>query len=91
MDLIRQAEGCGEPPGECVRIVVSDTGRGIPESELEKIFERFRQGGDALTGNPSGTGLGLSICQEIVNHYGGRIWAESEPGKGSRFFVTLKC
>ncbi len=78
-----------QDPKEFVQVVVSDTGKGIPESELETIFAPFRQGGDPLTGKPSGTGLGLSICREIVEHYGGKIWAESEQGKGSRFTFTL--
>jgi len=76
-------------PKEFVQIAVSDTGRGIPPAELELIFDRFRQAEDPLTDKPAGSGLGLSICKEIVEHYGGRIWAESEPGRGSRFLFTL--
>ena len=76
-------------PKEFVQIAVTDTGRGIPAHELELIFDRFRQAGDPMTDKPAGSGLGLSICREIVEHYGGRIWAESEPDRGSRFLFTL--
>lgn len=71
-------------------IGVADTGIGIPEAFRGLIFEKFQQvTGDALTGRPQGTGLGLAICKEIVEHYGGRIWVESEAGQGSSFFFSL--
>lgn len=72
-------------------IVVSvvDTGKGIPESDKEMIFGKFKQSGKALRGKPKGSGLGLAICKEIVKHHGGRIWVESELGKGSSFSFTL--
>lgn len=72
-----------------VRCEVEDTGSGIPVDELDKVFEKFKQIGDILTSKPSGTGLGLSICKEIVEQYGGRIWAESELKKGSKFIFLL--
>lgn len=76
---------------EWVRVTVQDTGLGIPAQDREAIFSRFHQAGnaDALTGKPVGAGLGLAICKEIVDHYHGRIWAESEPGQGSRIMVEL--
>lgn len=76
---------------EWVRVTVQDTGVGIPAQDLEAIFSRFHQAGnaDSLTGKPVGAGLGLAICKEIVDHYRGRIWAESEPGQGSRITVEL--
>jgi len=70
---------------------VIDTGGGIPEIDQEKIFEKFKQTGTILKGRPKGTGLGLPICKEIVKQHGGRIWVESEPGKGSIFSFILPC
>ena len=72
-----------------VVVSVSDTGVGITPEDQAEVFEQFRQVGDTLTDKPQGTGLGLSICREIVEHHGGRIWVESEPGKGSTFSFTL--
>jgi signal transduction histidine kinase/ligand-binding sensor domain-containing protein len=70
-------------------ISVSDTGIGISAEDQPKVFEKFMQVGDTLTDKPKGTGLGLSICKEIVEHHGGRIWVESEIGKGSTFSFAL--
>jgi len=72
-----------------VRCEVEDSGCGIPTEMLEGVFEKFKQVGETLTERPKGTGLGLPICREIVKHHGGRIWAESEEGKGSRFIFEL--
>jgi PAS domain S-box-containing protein len=74
-----------------VQFRVRDTGPGIPPEHLENIFENFHQvrQEDNLKEKPQGTGLGLPICRQIVEHYGGRLWAESEPGKGSTFAFTL--
>ena len=73
------------------KLVVSviDTGVGIAPADQPKVFERFKQVGDTLTDKPKGTGLGLPICREIVEHHGGRVWVESEPGKGSTFSFSL--
>jgi|GEM_PF-1624638 len=79
----------GRPGSTMVCVWVSDTGCGIAAADLERIFEKFHQAGDTLTGKPGGTGLGLAISREIVQHYGGTIWAESAPGKGSRLVFTL--
>lgn len=71
-------------------VSVADTGIGIPDAFQGLIFEKFQQvKSDIPTGNPQGTGLGLAICKEIIEHCGGRIWVESEPGKGSTFFFSL--
>jgi CheY-like chemotaxis protein len=70
-------------------VSVSDNGMGIAPADQPKVFERFKQVGDTLTDKPKGTGLGLPICREIVDHHGGRIWVESEIGKGSTFSFSL--
>jgi len=72
-------------------ISVIDTGKGIPEGYHGKIFDKFKQSGAVLKGKQKGTGLGLPICKEIVKHHDGRIWVESEMGKGSTFSFTLPC
>ncbi len=71
------------------RIEVHDQGRGIPEDKLEVIFERFQQVDASDSRAMGGTGLGLAICRSIVQQHGGRIWAESAPGRGASFFFTL--
>ena len=68
---------------------VSDSGIGIPQEELENIFEEFQQVDTAITREFSGTGLGLNITKKFVEMHGGRIWVESELGKGSTFFFTV--
>lgn len=73
-----------------VRIEVGDTGPGISPRLHEEIFQAFRQGVDANGDHkPEGTGLGLTLAKKFVELHGGRIWVESEIGKGSRFFFTL--
>ena len=74
---------------EWLRVDVRDNGPGISEHDQANIFDKFRQGGDALTGKPQGTGLGLHICRHIIEHYGGRLWVESRPGDGACFSFTL--
>jgi len=68
---------------------VSDTGIGIPKEELKNIFTEFQQVDTAITREFSGTGLGLNITKKFVEMHGGRIWAESELGKGSTFFFSI--
>ena len=71
-------------------VSVADTGIGIAPEDHAAVFEQFKQvGGDTLTDKPKGTGLGLPICKEIVEHHSGRIWLESEAGKGSIFSFAL--
>jgi two-component system sensor histidine kinase GlrK len=72
----------------CVEVAVSDTGRGIPESGLQEVFEKFRRVDDGK-GAVRGTGLGLAIVKHIINAHGGHVWAESEFGKGSTFTFSL--
>ena len=70
-------------------IVVRDTGRGIPADKLESIFERFQQVDASDSRSKGGTGLGLAICRHIVRRHQGKIWVESELGKGSAFHIQL--
>jgi signal transduction histidine kinase len=72
-----------------LKLVVSDTGVGIPRVDLNKIFEEFHRGGSSSSKNYQGTGLGLAIVKKFVNLLGGEINVESELGKGSVFTVTL--
>ena len=71
---------------DVVQIEVEDTGPGIPEADLERIFDKFEQVG---TSTEEGSGLGLPIARDIVELHHGRLWAESEAGKDSRFIVRL--
>jgi signal transduction histidine kinase len=72
-----------------VMVSVSDTGVGIPPEDLKRIFERFEQGGTDNGRRANGAGLGLSLSKEFVEMHGGRIWVESEVGKGSTFTFSL--
>ncbi|MFA9390389.1 MAG: PAS domain S-box protein [Prolixibacteraceae bacterium] len=68
---------------------VKDTGIGIPKLETDRIFERFHRASNVNKSVISGTGLGLSIVKELVELLGGKIWVESEVGKGSTFYFTM--
>jgi signal transduction histidine kinase len=78
-----------ERQGEPLVYRVSDTGIGIPQDQLESIFAEFRQADPTITREFGGTGLGLSITKKFVEMHGGRIWVESELGKGSTFFFSI--
>ena len=75
-------------PGE-VRLAVRDTGLGIPEADLEHVFDRFYRTGEVMNLHIPGTGLGLSIVRDIVEAHGGRVALDSREGDGSTFTVSL--
>lgn len=75
--------------GDFIEFYVKDTGSGVSEKHQKLIFERFRQGSESLNRNYEGAGLGLSISKAYVEMLGGKIWVESEEGKGSTFYFTL--
>lgn len=76
--------------GDMMKIIVTDTGNGIPPKDLPRIFERFYRVDSARSRDQGGTGLGLSIVKHIVQLHGGDVSAESTLGKGSTFTFTLK-
>lgn len=78
---------CWRDAGQ-INFAVSDNGIGIAETDLGKVFEIFRR--LHTKKNYSGTGIGLAICKKIVERHSGRIWPESEPGKGTTFYFTLQ-
>jgi len=81
VEAVRENDWC--------RVSVIDNGIGIKQEDQERIFEAFCQLDNPLNNNIGGTGLGLTIARQIVEKHGGRIWVESEYGKGSRFSFTL--
>jgi two-component system sensor histidine kinase GlrK len=82
-------EGEARRGGPWVEIRVSDTGIGIPADEVERVFEKFYQSPQHRQEGGRGTGLGLAIARHVVEAHGGRIWAESQVGRGSTFIILL--
>ena len=74
-----------------VQVSVFDQGIGIPAEDLDRVFDRMYRIEQRLTPEAGGVGLGLAICRGLVEAHGGRIWVESEVGKGSTFYFTLPC
>ena len=72
-----------------LQVTVNDNGPGVRAQDRELIFDKFRQGGDTLTGKPQGTGLGLPISREIIAHFGGTLSVANLPGAGASFTFTL--
>jgi signal transduction histidine kinase len=70
-------------------VAVSDTGPGIAASDQTKLFQEFQQADNTITKQKGGTGLGLAISKRIIEMHGGRIWLDSEVGKGSKFTFTV--
>lgn len=75
--------------GDTIRIEVADNGPGISAEDKQLIFDKFHQVSDQQAGKPKGSGLGLAICKLIINAHWGRLWVESEPGHGARFFCEI--
>lgn len=75
--------------GQMVQIDVADTGQGISEEDIDKVFDRFYRGEKSRSRDYGGSGLGLAIAKGIIEAHGGRIWVESRPGAGSRFSFSL--
>lgn len=87
--LARGSHGEGVGRSEELLFYVKDTGLGISPEQKKIIFERFRQGNESLARNYDGSGLGLSISKAYVEMLGGKMWVDSEPGKGSTFYFTI--
>ncbi|MCL4863233.1 MAG: PAS domain-containing protein [Caldilineaceae bacterium] len=77
------------PPARRVVLYVADQGIGIPQQELDKVFERFYRVDSTLRRSTTGSGLGLYLSKAIVEAHGGQIWVHSEAGKGTTFFIGL--
>jgi signal transduction histidine kinase/DNA-binding response OmpR family regulator len=81
--------GCLDEQEKFVRVAVTDTGCGINADSLPQIFDRLYQSPNTVVLSRKGLGLGLHICRQLIELHGGRIWAESESGKGATIFFTL--
>jgi PAS domain S-box-containing protein len=88
--LITVVQDTENDHGVCLHFAVTDTGVGIPLEKQIRIFEAFSQADGSVTRKFGGTGLGLAISTRLVEMMGGRIWVESEPGKGSTFHFTAR-
>jgi two-component system phosphate regulon sensor histidine kinase PhoR len=75
--------------GNTILIQIKDTGIGIPKDELPRIFDEFFRASNAKEVERDGTGLGLSIAKQVVQRHNGKIWVESEEGRGSTFYILL--
>ncbi|MFO0661654.1 MAG: response regulator [Polyangiaceae bacterium] len=88
--VVRIENGEDDANGRSLHISVRDTGVGIPQDRMHKLFASFSQVDASTTRKYGGTGLGLAICKRLAEAMGGRVWAESEEGKGSTFHVEIR-
>ncbi len=72
-----------------IEVWVEDNGKGVEKEMQQHIFDKFFQAKNQTLRKPQGSGLGLAICKRIIEMHEGKIWVESEAGKGSRFIFTL--
>ena len=84
-----EVEARPDRAGSDLLVTVSDTGIGIPEDQQARIFDKFAVAEDRKAAGRTSTGLGLTFCKMTVEAHGGRMWVESEPGKGTRFAFTV--
>jgi two-component system, sensor histidine kinase and response regulator len=82
-------EVTSDPAQSEVHVAVRDTGIGIPQEDMGKLFQPITQGDTSFKRGFEGTGLGLAISKKLVELMGGRIWVESEEGRGSTFHLTI--
>lgn len=82
-------EVCARRDNGSILFTVNDNGTGIPKEKQYNLFKKFYQVDTSLSRNANGTGLGLAICKGIVEGHNGRIWVESEEGKGTAFYFTI--
>lgn len=88
--VLRVGVASGSGRRNIVQFTISDTGIGIPESKIHSIFDAFSQEDSSITRRYGGTGLGLTISARLVEALGGRIWVESEVGRGSKFHFSIR-
>ena len=79
----------GDLENRYLKVFIADNGIGIAKDDHEIIFQEFRQVSSGRKGRPAGTGIGLTISKHIIDAHNGRIWVDSELGKGATFFFTL--